>query len=207
MELRTQSWILIRGSSTSIIKWWVATSFAVHPDMKSHTGGVMTLGKGTAYGTLTQQKVNRKSSTEAKLVGVNKNMMPQILWTRYFLKAQGNTIKDSIVNQDNQSTILFEKNGRASSGKRTCHINIRYFFVADQVASNKVTVQYCPTGEMIGDFFTKPLQGSLFQKLRNFIMNMDPPADRLLDHRSVLEHKIDTRDQCGRSTDQKVRFG
>jgi hypothetical protein len=86
------------------------------------TGGAMTLGKGVIYGTSTRQKLNTKSSTEAELVGVN-DVMPQILWTRYFLEAQGYDIKDSITYQDNQSSILLEKNGRASSGKRTRHIN------------------------------------------------------------------------------------
>jgi hypothetical protein len=76
------------------------------------------------------------------------------------------------VNQDKQSTILLEKNGCALSGKRTRHINIRYFFVADRVASKEVSIQYCPTGEMVADFFMKPLQGALFQKFRNFIMNV-----------------------------------
>ena len=28
------------------IKWYVYTSFAVHPDFKIHDGGVMTLGGG-----------------------------------------------------------------------------------------------------------------------------------------------------------------
>jgi hypothetical protein len=60
----------------SIVKWWVDTSYAVHPDMKSHTGGMMLLGKGAIYTTKTT-----KSSTKAELVGVN-DIMPQILWTR-----------------------------------------------------------------------------------------------------------------------------
>jgi len=62
-----------------------------------------------------------------------------------------------------------EKNGRASSSKRTRHINIRYFFVADRVQSNEVTIEYCPTGEMNGDFFTKPLYKKVSSS-RNFGM-------------------------------------
>jgi hypothetical protein len=73
---------------------------------------------------------------------------------------QGYSVNDSIIYQDNQSAILFEKNGRASSRNTTWHINIRYFFMADRVASNEVSIQHCPTGEMVVDFFTKPLQGS-----------------------------------------------
>jgi histone deacetylase 1/2 len=158
--------------------------------MKSHTGGAMSLGKGVMYGTSTRQKLNKKTSTEAELVGVN-DVMAQILWTGYFLEAQqGYGVKDSIINQDNQSAILLEKNGRASSGKRTRHINIQYFFLADRVASKEVLIQYCPTGEMIADFFTKPLQGSLFQKFRDFIMNYAPLTNRPLDHRSVLGNEV-----------------
>ena len=35
--------------------------------------------------------------------------------------------------QDNKSAILLEKSGTASSTKRTKHVNVRYFFVTDQV--------------------------------------------------------------------------
>jgi hypothetical protein len=98
-----------------------------------------------------------------ELVAVN-NIMPQIIWSRYFLEAQGYGVTDNVVYQDNQSAMLLERNGRRSSSKRTCHINIRYYFVTDRIEANEVTVEYCPTGEMMGDFFTKPLQGSAFRK-------------------------------------------
>jgi hypothetical protein len=78
--------------------------------------GAITLGKGVVYGTLTRQKLNTKSSTEAELVGI-KDVMPHILWTQYFLEAPGYDVTDSIVNQDYQSAILLENNGCASSGK------------------------------------------------------------------------------------------
>jgi hypothetical protein len=51
--------------------------------MKSHTGGTLSLGKGSVYLTSTKQKLNTKSSTEAELVGVD-DVMPLILWTQYF---------------------------------------------------------------------------------------------------------------------------
>jgi hypothetical protein len=156
-------------------------------------GGMMSLGKGAAYGTSTREKLNTKSSTEAELVGVN-DVMPQILWTRYFLEAQGYGGEDSLVYQDNQSAILLEKNGRAWSGKRTRHINIRYSFVTDRIAAGEVKVEYCPTGEMLGDFFTKPLQGT-FRKFRNHVLNLngDPIYEHRQDRRSVLRKQQETR--------------
>ena len=99
--------------------------------------------------------------------------MPQILWTRYFLKAQGYKIKENTVYQDNQSTMLLETNGKGSSGKRTRHINIRYFFVTDRVKNGELSIKYCPTEEMIADYFTKPLQGRAFQNFQKFILNLD----------------------------------
>lgn len=63
-------------------------------------------------------------------------------------------MKDSFVSQDNQSAILLEKNGRASSRKRNHYINIRYFFVADRVAVGEVRNAFRPTAEMLADFFT-----------------------------------------------------
>jgi hypothetical protein len=86
----------------------------VHPDIKSHTGGTLSLGKGSVYSTSTRQKLNTKSSTEAELVGID-DVMPLILWTRYFLDAQGYDVQENKVFQDNQSVILLEKNGRRSS--------------------------------------------------------------------------------------------
>jgi hypothetical protein len=131
--------------------------------------------------------MNTKSSTEAELVGVT-DCMPQVLWTRYFLECQGYNVTDSIVYQDNQIAILLEKNGHGSSSKRTSHINIQYFFVVYRVANGEVKIEYCPTGDMLVDFFTKPLQGSTFRKFRNQIMNLDTNSAHVMstDHRSVL---------------------
>ena len=163
--------LTLEANELSIIKWWVDGSFAVHHDMKSHTGGTMSLGKGSVYSTSTRQKLNTKSSTEAELVAVD-DVMPQALWTRYFLKGQGYDVEKSTIYQDNQSAMLLENNGQRSSGKRTRHVNIRYFFVTDRIKSQEVDVQYCPTGNMLGDFFTKPLQGSLFKQFRDEILNV-----------------------------------
>jgi hypothetical protein len=101
-------------------------------------------------------------------------VLPQILWTHYFLEAQGYGVEESVIFQDNQSAMLLAKNGRGSSSKRTQHINIRYFFVADRIANKEVKVEYCPTGDMVTDNFTQPLQGTLFRVFRDFVMNIDP---------------------------------
>ena len=97
-------------------------------------------------------------------------MMPIILWTRQFLLEQGYGIVENLLLQDNKSSILLERNGKASSGKRTRHINIRYFFITDRVNMKEVSIEWCPTKDMVADFMTKPLQGSHFKRLRDIIM-------------------------------------
>jgi hypothetical protein len=73
--------------------------------------------------------------------------------------------------QDNMSLILLERNGKASSEKCTRHINICYFFITDQVNMKELTIEWCPTKQMVADFFlTKPIQGSHFRHLRDYIM-------------------------------------
>jgi len=121
----------------------------------------MTLGKGTAYAASSKQKLNTKSSTEAELVAID-DSMAQVLWTRHFLAAQGEHVPTTTIYQDNKSMILLAENGKTSSGKRTKHLDVRYFFVTDKIKKGEVKVAYCPTQEMLGDFFTKPLQGTQF---------------------------------------------
>jgi len=151
--------------------FWVDASFAVHHDMQSHTGSTMTLGKGSIYSASIRQKINTKSSTEAELVAVS-DAMNMVAWVRNFLLDQGFNVSDNVMYQDNQSTILLAQNGRSSSGKRTRHIDICYFFVSDRIKQGEVRVEYCPTADMLGDFFTKPLQGATFQKMHRVVLNL-----------------------------------
>ena len=65
-----------------------------------------------------------------------------------------------------------ENNGKWSSGKRTRHLNIRYFFLTDQIGKKYIVTKYYPTQEMVADYMTKPTQGKKFTKFRNFIMNL-----------------------------------
>ena len=165
--------LILGGHCSGVLQWYVDASFAVHSNMRGHTGGGLTLGRGFPIITSTKQKLNTRSSTESELVGVD-DMMPSILWTRYFLKGQGYKVSDNIVFQDNKSTMLLERNGKASSSKRTKHINVRYFFITDRISKGEVRVEWCPTKDMVADFMTKPLQGSLFRRFRDVIMGALP---------------------------------
>jgi hypothetical protein len=165
---------LILGTDESgNIYWYKDGAHAVHRDMRGHTGLMMTFGQGAVYARSLKQKLNTRSSTETELVSFDDGM-PQNLWALYFTKHQGRFLKDNIAYQDNTSTIRMEENGKMSTGKMTKHINIRYFFCTDRIKKGELSVKYCPTLDMIADYFTKPLQGSLFRKLRDWVMGITP---------------------------------
>jgi hypothetical protein len=141
--------------------WSVDASFAIHNDMQSHTGALLSLGQGALMSMSSKQKINTKSSTEAELVGVD-DAMNFVVWIQLFIGEQLKTVsKDSalsklmsetIILQDNTSTIQLENNGKLKDGS--------------------VRIVYCPTKEMVSDYLTKPLQGSLFRTHCNSIMGV-----------------------------------
>ena len=65
-----------------------------------------------------------------------------------------------------------QKNGKSSSGKRTQHYDIKYFYVTDLIGRDKVQVIYCTTDDMLGDYTTKKFVVSKFVKFRDLIMNL-----------------------------------
>jgi hypothetical protein len=161
--------LTLGADDIAIMRTWVDASYAVHMDMKSHTGGVVSFGTGAVMSKSSKQKLNTKSSTEAELVGAS-DYLTYPIWGKKFLEGQGHKLKENIFYQDNQSTMRIEKNGRRSCGPNSRHIDIRYFFIKDRLGLESFDIQYCPTEQMLADFFTKPLQGSLFRKLRAVIM-------------------------------------
>jgi KUP system potassium uptake protein len=157
--------LILGADSLAELKLWVDAAYAVHDDMKSHTGGATSLGRGAIMCKATKQKLNTKSSTEAEGVG-SSDYLPNTIWARMFLAKQGYELTE----QDNQSAIRLEKNGRASCGQKSRHIDICYFFMQDRFESKGISVVYCPTDEMLANFFTKLLQGSLFRKFRAVLL-------------------------------------
>ena len=122
-----------------VLKWYIDSSFVIHPDFRSQTGGVMSFGKGAVQSISRKQKLNTKSSTILELVAAD-DASTLILWTKLFMEEQGYKINKNILYQDNKSTILLENNRKLSSGKRTRAINIRYFFLTDQIKQGNVEV-------------------------------------------------------------------
>ena len=78
-----------------------------------------------------------------------------------------------------------------SVGKNSRPIKIKYFFLTDRVKDNELKIIYCPTKEMVVDFFTKPLQGILFLTYRNAVLGVfqdDIPLYRRQYEKYIAQH-------------------
>ena len=79
----------------------------------------MTLGHGSVLSISAKQKINTKSSNEAKLVGVN-DAMTFVMWMKHFFESQVRSINvnsplkplgsDVTIKQDNTNAIQLERN-------------------------------------------------------------------------------------------------
>ena len=163
--------LTLRSNKSHKVEFYVDAAYAVHPDMKSQTGIVMTMGKGALLSACIRQRMNSRSSTEAECIGVD-DAISLIIWSLRFLKAQGYKVKEYVVYQVNESAIKLQCNGRWSAGKRSRHLDIKIFYIKDQIDQGLLDVKYCPTDQMMADYMTKSLQGSKFGKQRRFIMNL-----------------------------------
>ena len=161
----------IGASGIDLMETYVDASYAVHQNMRGHTGGLVTLGRGIIKGKASKQKLNTKSSTETEVVGAS-DFIPWTVWAKRFLAEQGYTLRRNIFYQDNKSAMKMESNGLRSCGEKSRHIHIRYFFIKDILKRENIELVHCPTERMIADYYTKPLQGSLFRKMRDIIMGL-----------------------------------
>jgi hypothetical protein len=156
--------------------------------MKSHTGGAFLLCKGLINGTSTKQNLNTRSSTE------------RLDWTTSCPKSFGHNFSSGRSGMTTSSPQYIRIIRAPCYWLKTVlrlAVNEQDTWTSDKILSLiasllGICIDYCPTGDMIADFFTKPLQCSLFQKFHDFIMNVDGIFAANADPRSVLQKEIAT---------------
>ena len=181
-------------------------SYAVHHDMRGHKCDLMTMGVGVIQGKASK-KLNTKSSTETEVVGAS-DYIPWSVWAKRFLEGQGYILRRNIFYQDNQSAMKIESNGQKSCGEKSRHIHIRYFFIKDILKRGDIKLVHCPTERMIADCYTKPLQGSLFRKMRDILMGLTPfPDEERVELNEKVSFKIEDKLSMDPRTSEKCSSG
>jgi hypothetical protein len=150
---------------------YMDAAFAVHGNRVSHSGILFTLGKygNTILAKSVKQKSVATSSTEAELMCIYDGL-DYLIWIRNVLGFLGFPQGTTTVYQDNTSTITMAYMGRGSSGSRTRHIDLRYFYVKQFLDSKDLEIDHLGRDNMTADFFASPRQGTVFRRFRGIIM-------------------------------------
>ena len=73
----------------------------------------------------------------------------------------------TILYSDNQSAIALARDNQYHS--RTKHIDIRSHFIREAVKNGILTLNYCPTDDMVADILTKALPAVKITKLSKML--------------------------------------
>ena len=121
--------LIIGWDASETLLWSIDASFAVHNDMRSHTGAMLTFGQGAVFSLSNKQKVNSTSSTVVEIIGVD-DAMNFVMWVKLFVEQQVLNLpikliikklgsQPSVLQQDNTSSIKLEANEKRFNTKRT----------------------------------------------------------------------------------------
>ena len=112
------------------------------------------------------------STAEAEYITVG-SYCSQLLCMKKLLTDYEITQDTMVIYCDNSSAIDTFENPVQHS--KTKHIEIRYHFIKDLVERKIVALEYIPTERQNADIFTKPLDRSKFETLRQVIgVNLCP---------------------------------
>jgi hypothetical protein len=114
-----------------------------------------------------KQKVIAQSTCEAELYA-EAAAINETRWLCGLLNELGLQTETPLVYGDNQSAQALSKNGIKS--ERTKHIDVKYNFIHDEVASGRVRLKWIPTTQQLADMLTKALPAPLLIELRSKIV-------------------------------------
>ena len=111
------------------------------------------------------------STAEAKYISIG-NCSAQILWIKQQLDDYGINCNNVPIKCDNTCAINLTKNPVQHS--KTKHIEIRHHFIRDHVNTGNISIDFVPTERQLADIFTKSLEKSRFEFIRNEIGVCNP---------------------------------
>jgi hypothetical protein len=139
------------------------SDFASEEDRKSVTGYVIYAQGGPVVWKSKKQPTVALSSCEAEYVALSQTIQ-ELLWMSMALRELGVKQDRRIrIYIDNQAAKRLAQN--AVNQERSKHIDIRYHFIRQVVASKKVELCYIDTKRNISDLLTKSTSRRVFSKL------------------------------------------
>jgi hypothetical protein len=155
---------------------YVDVGHATHDDKRSHTGGMVTMGRLGQGGVplvwkSLKQKVVALHSTSAELIGLS-DMFDLLQCSNELVEylAPGKQKLPFSVFQDNTSTITIAYMGRSSSHAKRRFIEIRYFWFKDHLDGGFAKLDYLKSADHPADLLASVRSGAEFKHFTNLIM-------------------------------------
>lgn len=102
------------------------------------------------------------STTEAEIIAACE-ASKEVVWLKRLLNELTSVKETPILWIDNASAIKWSKNPEFHN--RTKHIEVKYYFVREQVLKRMLCVKHIPSAEQQADILTKPLLKIMFNRL------------------------------------------
>ena len=141
--------------SKSLFTTYSDADFAGNADnLRSTSGYVVKMGTGAVSWASRLQTINTLSTTEAEYVSAV-SATQEILWLRNLFTEMGFSATDLPLCIDNMSALSVAKNPEHHG--RMKHLDLRFYWLRDVVASGTVSVLHVPTDLQAADILTKAL--------------------------------------------------
>ena len=106
-------------------------------DSKGHSGLFLAMGQGATTSVSKKLGLVAAISAEIEIIADDERF-PKCVWFRHFRLAQGDSDKEDVLTQDNKSRVLLRKTHPFSVEKGSKHMNVRCFFVVDELEKKEV---------------------------------------------------------------------
>jgi hypothetical protein len=150
---------------------------AGNPDNGCSTSGyVVKMGTGAVSWSSKLQSIVALSTTEVEFVAAV-SAGQEAIWMRQFLGELGYApAGPALMLMDNQSAMQVAKNPEHHG--RMKHLDLRFFWLRDEVTKRHLAVHYVPTADMAADILTKPLARVKVQRGRELLGISTPVGPR-----------------------------
>jgi hypothetical protein len=140
---------------TQLVAYSDADCAGNRDDRRSVGGMVPTLCGAPVVWRSKFQMIVALSSTEADYMALS-DCVQECVWLRRLLKDMGSEQVDpTVIYEDNQGAMALAKN--VGYQVRTKHIDIRYHFIREKVASGGIELVYMESKNQLADYLTKGL--------------------------------------------------
>ena len=160
--------LVLGGDNEIKITGFTDSDWANCPHTRRSVGGYLfTLGSGPVSWQSKRQQTAATSSCEAEYTAAFE-ASKEAIWLRTLLSSIGlSPTSATILLCDNNAAITLSKDPAFHA--RVKHFDIRYHFLRECIQSEHISLSYINTKDNIADIFTKPLDTTIFTRLRTFL--------------------------------------